>query len=476
MMDGVLEVKNEDILKQDIPRPDFLDDSELRESEWNEEQKKVAQEYEKRVKALEEERLKHRKALQAEVKKQQGQAQEALSSFDLTLQELYHKRIFAQMAIHQEELRYARLQLGLVWKGEAGTIETALAQIVQTLRDQKLEKVKLMDQWKVEMEKVKNEVESLHAEDKLADRHFKTVFEKQLESGQISVEALTKSLKRRPKNGETIDQLDQVSEAPVGVDEEMWAELIDVRGAKIAQELKIKQGQHKLSLMRKFYDARQSEDGATSTLVDQFLTESNQHQLEMERSNENLLIQLLLKQGQVEIEGNEFDIDFSDAVFLHRAVVEDLNSQIKHFGSNKIEAMLESRDFRKGIHLLEWEREKLVMTMDDLQQKAQDIQMLKLTRELQSVLMAGNGSQMNPSSELARIDRTLKSQNEQHKVKMLRKKAEMNGIRRKMTQIEKENSALDEMLGELHVSVSERRNIQHTHIQVRRVRRFTLLF
>ena len=30
MMDGVLEVKNEDILKQDILRPEFMDDPELR--------------------------------------------------------------------------------------------------------------------------------------------------------------------------------------------------------------------------------------------------------------------------------------------------------------------------------------------------------------------------------------------------------------------------------------------------------------
>ena len=107
------------------------------------------------------------------------------------------------------------------------------------------------------------------------------------------------------------------------------------------------------------------------------------------------------------------------------------------------------------------------MTMEDLQQKGQDIQMLKLTRELQSVLTAGNGAQMNTSAELARIDRTLKSQNEQHKVKMERKKQEMKKLRRKMAEIEKDNMGLNDMLEELHVSVSERRNIQDTHIQVK---------
>ena len=87
--------------------------------------------------------------------------------------------------------------------------------------------------------------------------------------------------------------------------------------------------------------------------------------------------------------------------------------------------MLESSDFRKGIHLLEWERKKLQMTKDDLNQKAQDIQMLKLTRELQSVLATtGNGGQMNSAAELARIDRTLKSQNEAFRIKSERKKVD----------------------------------------------------
>ena len=65
------------------------------------------------------------------------------------------------------------------------------------------------------------------------------------------------------------------------------------------------------------------------------------------------------------------------------------------------------------------------MTKDDLNQKAQDIQMLKLTRELQSVLATtGNGGQMNSAAELARIDRTLKSQNEAFRIKSERKKVD----------------------------------------------------
>ena len=46
-----------------------------------------------------------------------------------------------------------------------------------------------------------------------------------------------------------------------------------------------------------------------------------------------------------------------------------------------------------------------------------------------------------------------------------RKKHECSKLTSKMSEIESENARLDEILGELHVSVSERRNIRDTHIQ-----------
>jgi len=70
----------------------------------------------------------------------------------------------------------------------------------------------------------------------------------------------------------------------------------------------------------------------------------------------------------------------------------------------------------QGIHSLEWERRKLEMEKDDLIQKTQDIQLLKLTRELQAVLLSGNLGQNKTNQDLARLDRNFKAQNDQHKV------------------------------------------------------------
>lgn len=43
----------------------------------------------------------------------------------------------------------------------------------------------------------------------------------------------------------------------------------------------------------------------------------------------NLEVQMLLKQGQIEVDAGPFIRDFRDSVLIHRNVVEDLNTTIK---------------------------------------------------------------------------------------------------------------------------------------------------
>ena len=43
----------------------------------------------------------------------------------------------------------------------------------------------------------------------------------------------------------------------------------------------------------------------------------------------NLEVQLMLKQGQVEVEQGKFIPDYRDSLLVHRSVVEDLNSKVK---------------------------------------------------------------------------------------------------------------------------------------------------
>ena len=59
---------------------------------------------------------------------------EGLASFDVTLAELFNRKILSQMAIHQEELRLSRLSRSLVWKNEADQAEKDLATVIDDIK------------------------------------------------------------------------------------------------------------------------------------------------------------------------------------------------------------------------------------------------------------------------------------------------------------------------------------------------------
>ena len=103
------------------------------------------------------------------------------------------------------------------------------------------------------------------------------------------------------------------------------------------------------------------------------------------RTCHNLQIQLLMKQGQVEINPGAYVHNFESCLLIHRSVVESLNKVIKTFGKQKIAIMVDCKDFRKGIRQLEWEHRKMKMTIEDYIQKQRDITYLKLSKEVQEV-------------------------------------------------------------------------------------------
>lgn len=49
----------------------------------------------------------------------------------------------------------------------------------------------------------------------------------------------------------------------------------------------------------------------------------------MQRHHLNLQVQLLMKQGQVELDAGTFIHNYKESVLIHRGVVEDLNGKIK---------------------------------------------------------------------------------------------------------------------------------------------------
>jgi len=110
----------------------------------------------------------------------------------------------------------------------------------------------------------------------------------------------------------------------------------------------------------------------------------------MDKATSNLDITLSVKQGQVEVEQAAVVTDYSDAVVVEKEAIERLNGAIETRGNTKIKVLHEIKDFRKGIHELQWENQRLDLEDEDMLQRTKDLQLLRVTKSLQGIIKGGS--------------------------------------------------------------------------------------
>ncbi len=81
--------------------------------------------------------------------------------------------------------------------------------------------------------------------------------------------------------------------------------------------------------------------------------------------------------------------DYTGSILLHRSAPEQLNEVICTLGQSKVDALVEIKNYRKGIHALEWENQVLDFQAEDLVIRTRDIQLLRVTKEMQEFIRSG---------------------------------------------------------------------------------------
>jgi hypothetical protein len=128
----------------------------------------------------------------------------------------------------------------------------------------------------------------------------------------------------------------------------------------------------------------------------------------MRFANSDLDLTLSIKQGQVEVEQAAVVSDYSDALVVERTLIEMHNTAIETRGNDKIGVLHEIKDFRKGIHGLQWDNQRLDLEEEDLLQRTKDLQLLRVTKGLQSLIKGGDSSK--DASEAASLEKLLQYQ------------------------------------------------------------------
>ncbi|KAG9490759.1 hypothetical protein GDO78_006209 [Eleutherodactylus coqui] len=482
MMGGVLEVKKEDILRMEVAQPGFLSKAE---NEWTEEEKKLFKDYDKKCKDLNEEKEKYRKILEAEVKKIQASIMESTLAFDEVLGRLFEKKVNCEMVVYQEELKISNLLFSVLIEEEINIRSAQLNQIMDKKRKQKNQTSDLAKTFSAAVESFRESYDDLVAEDKLLDRGFKKEF------SDVSihlVDQLYKLYKRRPRVQrlrtqieseapfgdrpgsakaqndsivqlmKAMDELDAPEHMPEGLELPVWERFCLARRSKMEYEQQVKRKALVLAEMQEFLHKRIKEDERTQQDIEDILQELNILRNEKMKFQLDLTVQFILKQGQVEVENTDLLPSYTDAVLLHRSVIEDLNSNIRGLGEQKIASMVESKDFRKGIFQLEWEHKKIQMEMEDLKKKSRDITMLRVTKEIQTFLNERNYD-MRISNQMQILEETINVQEKQHEKNVKQYKQVIKDLEKHVNRKKEVNTQLDKELQDTLVAFSERKHI-----------------
>ncbi|KAI8812738.1 hypothetical protein BJ742DRAFT_850017 [Cladochytrium replicatum] len=484
MMGGKLEDRAESEDKEELVRPDWMNKPK---EELNDEEKRIIKEFEKKLAVFKEEQEKFKKALETELRKLQGLIGEICDNFDQYLQQFSSDKLVVDQLVLQNELKIIKLTQSIISSENDEMKEAQLLARLEGLRVQKSQCMTELPEIKKELERRREEHEAASKRDKEVEKQFR----KEFPSSDSAFESIRKLFKRRDtatnamarpispeeqahnpfvsveKNilstDEAILPLDPQQHMPEGIDAEQWGRLVDLRDKKIAAEDELREAQKEFMGMQ--------------GLVQGLLNQSEQIKLETERvTNElteflehkfnglyNLECLFELKQGQVEVPQAPVVTDYSDGILIHRSGVEKLNESIIVLGQAKVDALKEMKEYRKGIHALEWENKMLDFQAEDLVIRTRDIQLLRVTKQMQEYIRSGD--EQKQSSEVAALERRAEYSVKAHCHKLDEKATIIAKLKRKIAEKVRENRDLDTQLGALQVSVIDRKQIHDSQLR-----------
>ncbi|KAJ3099331.1 Cilia- and flagella-associated protein 43 [Phlyctochytrium planicorne] len=478
MMGGKLEDRSEETEKEDLVRPDWMNKPK---EEMSDDERKLLKEFEKKVAILKEEQEKYRKALETELKKLQSVISDICDGFDQKLRELFNAKLDADQEIYKNELKIIKLGISVI---QAEGDEAKESEIISKLEALKAEKTRITSEIpdiKKDVEKCRDDFDAVLKKDKEIERQFK----KEFHSGDSTFETLFKLFKLREtvteqkSPGQVADDsfspfseydktiavpeepiraLDMSHDCPEGLPNDLWNRLVEARERKIGSEAEVKFYQKQLHGAQQLYQSVLDENEKIRKDIEKTNGEMAAFLEYKFQSTYNSETLFELKQGQVEVPQAPVVTDYTDSVLLHRNVVEKVNDNIITLGKSKVDALREMKEYRKGIHALEWENKMLDFQAEDLVIRTRDIQLLRVTKQMQEYIRGGD--EHKQSSEITALEKRAEYSQKAHAHKLEELMRIASKFEKKIRTKERENVKLEVQERDLDIAVGERSKIR----------------
>ncbi|XP_076647155.1 cilia- and flagella-associated protein 43 [Halictus rubicundus] len=509
MMDGVLEVRWEDVIKIDVPKPACM--LEKTPEDYNEDDILAVKKYEKDVQFLMEERERYHRMLEAEYTKVMGLLQDGIDKFNGKLDELFYLKMQMESAINQMHLRYVRGCLRNYHRivslreeadikqqiSEKQKYETILRSNSETFvnlhRELRSQHEIMANREKTLSKKFKNEFASInkfHLE--LLEHQYKRrprVSLKHLSSSELADLAAHVASKGRavylPTDSKeylrALDHLDmRPNVLPVTLESSYWEQLVKLRRLKIESELKIRTKEAEIADTEKVMEGFKKKIEKCMADVEQAKENLGENRRQRTTAELDIEMQFVMKMGQVEIELSGDIDDTTNVLLVTRDEILAVNTLIEEAGRCKLEALSRLLDFKRGILLKEWVHGCRRKQLSDMQEDLHFLDVVTVTKEMQQYLkrkargLPDNKTLANMNVDIDMAKAQCEKMIENHRTRLA-------SIQKEIAITKSKNEELDQRIFDLNVSrcdmelrrdrIAEARQRQHTKITIRLVMR-----
>uniref|UniRef100_A0A6T7TPL9 Cilia- and flagella-associated protein 43 n=1 Tax=Hanusia phi TaxID=3032 RepID=A0A6T7TPL9_9CRYP len=446
MMGGTLAGANAlSKLEQVMTKPANLEVGE--NEELTEEQQQKLKEWEAQYKAFLAEQDAYAKSLEGEAKKLKSEMAEESKKFDDQLLELTELRMRTEYKLIELELYKVKLVQAIAQEEDDILARQSLVLGLEELKYRHDLAEKAVRDYLEEVKTYELSVDAVRQE----GANLEKALRKELQEQAADKETIDQAVKAFKKRGRLEEILQGFGADVIQRLEQLVAEARDQD--EVVQEHVAQLDNMRNELKRLEWAKTQIEESIETA------EEELKKLLErMARAEYDLDLTVGMKQGQVEVEQSIFITDYSDAELVERSEISTFNGAIKTRGSDKIAVLNEIKEFRKGIHLLQWENQRLELQEEDCLQKTKDLQLLRVTKSLQRFIKGSSGESQS-AKETSGLERMIAYQSEIHQQRIEERTKAVEALEAQRRTTEQENSELDEDIFALESSVVERQRL-----------------